>query len=102
MRWWNKADIKAYLNAVGEGKKPVDKSESLSMEQLALESLFLSMRTKDGIHLQQYKSRFGADFLFDKKQVIDELLKNGLLELKDGCLKPTLDGMAVADSLALI
>lgn len=102
MRWWNKADIKAYLNAVGEGKKPVDKSESLSMEQLALESLFLSMRTKDGIHLQQYKNRFGTDILVDKKQVIDELMKSGLLELKDGSLKPTLDGMAVADSLALI
>jgi oxygen-independent coproporphyrinogen-3 oxidase len=101
-RWWNKADIKAYLNAVGEGKKPVDKSESLSKEQLALESLFLSMRTKDGIHLQQYKNRFDADILVDKKQVIDELMKNGLLELKDGRLKPTLDGMAVADSLALI
>ena len=35
-------------------------------------------------------------------QVIDELMKKGLLELKDGRLKPTLDGMAVADSLALI
>lgn len=101
-RWWNKADIKTYLNAVGEGKKPVDKSESLSMDQLALESLFLSMRTKDGIHLQQYKNRFGVDILVDKKQVIDELMKNGLLELKDGSLKPTLGGMAVADSLALI
>jgi len=101
-RWWNKADVKAYLNAVGEGKKPVDKSESLSTEQLAMEALFLSMRTKDGINLKQYKNRFGADILVDKKQVIDELMKNGLLVLKDGRLKPTLDGMAVADSLALI
>ena len=101
-RWWNKADVKTYLNAVDEGKKPVDKSETLSMQQLALESLFLCMRTQDGIHLQQYKNRFGADLVVDKQQVLDELMKNGLLELKDGCLKPTLDGMAVADSLALI
>ena len=101
-RWWNKADVKTYLNAVGEGKKPVDKTESLSTEQLALEALFLSMRTKDGIHLQQYQDHFGADLLVDKKNVIDELMKNGLLELKDGRLQPTLAGMAVADSLALI
>lgn len=101
-RWWNKADIKDYLNTVGKGKKPVDKSEFLSMEQLALESLFLSMRTKDGMHLQQYKNRFGTDILVDKKQVIDALIKNKLVALKDGCLCPTLDGMAVADSLALI
>ena len=101
-RWWNKADVKAYLNEVGGGKKPVDKSESLSAEQLALEALFLSMRTNDGIHLQQYKNRFGADLLVGKKQVIDELMENGLLELKDGRLQPTLAGMAVADSLALM
>ncbi len=72
------------------------------MEQLALEALFLGMRTKDGINLQQYKTRYGSDLLVDKKQVIDELMKSGLLELKDGSLYPTLDGMAVADSLALI
>lgn len=101
-RWWNKADVKAYLSEIGEGKKPVDKLESLSTEQLALEALFLSMRTKDGIHLREYKNRFGADLLVDKKQVIDELTGNGLLELKDGRLQPTLAGMAVADSLALM
>ncbi|KAF0157720.1 MAG: oxygen-independent coproporphyrinogen III oxidase [Syntrophaceae bacterium] len=101
-RWWNRAAVKTYLRYISEGKMPVEKSEQLSIEQLALEALFLGMRTKDGIHLQQYKNRFDADILFDKKQVIDELMKKGLLELKDGRLKPTLDGMAVADSLALI
>ncbi len=101
-RWWNKADIKTYLNDICEGKKPVDKSETLSIEQLALESLFLGMRTKDGIHLQNYKNRFGTDILVDKKQVIDELVKNKLVALKQDCLCPTLTGLAVADNLALI
>ncbi len=101
-RWWNKADIKTYLNDICEGKKPVDKSETLSIEQLVLESLFLGMRTKDGIHLQNYKNRFGTDILVDKKQVIDELVKNKLVALKEDCLCPTLTGLAVADNLAHI
>ncbi|HPC86659.1 MAG TPA: radical SAM family heme chaperone HemW [Smithellaceae bacterium] len=101
-RWWNKADVKAYLKAVGKGKKPQDKSESLSMEQLALEALFLSMRTKDGIHLRQYKNRYGSDLLVEKKPILDVLIHNKLVVLKDGYLQPTLAGMAVADSLALI
>ena len=91
-----------YLKAVFENKKPVEQSEELSTEQLALEALFLGLRTKEGIHLNQYKERFGLVLLDDKKKTIDELIKNKFVELKNGYLCPTLAGMAVADSLALI
>jgi len=101
-RWWNRAAANTYLKNISEGKKPVEKSEKLSREQLALEALFLGMRTKDGINLEQYKSCFGCDLLAGKRQVIDKLMRSNLVELKDGCLCPTLAGMAVADSLALI
>jgi coproporphyrinogen III oxidase-like Fe-S oxidoreductase len=101
-RWWNKAVFKTYLEKIGKGKKPVDKSEQLSPEQLALEALFLGMRTKDGINLKQYKDRYGSDLLAEKRQIIEALIKNELVELKNGSLCPTLAGMAVADSLALI
>lgn len=101
-RWWNKAAVKTYLQDILSGKKPVDKSEKLSPEQLALEALFLGMRTKGGINLTHYKSSYGYDLLADKGQIIDDLIKNNLVQIKDGCLYPTLAGMAVADSLALI
>lgn len=40
--------------------------------------------------------------LVDKKNIIDALIKNDLVELNDGFLRPTRAGMAIADSLALI
>jgi oxygen-independent coproporphyrinogen-3 oxidase len=101
-RWWNKADVEAYLKTIAEGKKPVDRSENLTQEQLALEALFLGMRTKDGIDLEQYKTRYGSDLLTEKSLIINELIKNELVELQGGSLYPTMAGMAVADSLALI
>lgn len=101
-RWWNKTDVNAYIKNISESIKPVDQSEELSLEQLALEALFLGLRTKEGIDLRQYKALYGIDLPFDKKQIIDELIQNKLVDLKDGCLCPTLAGMAVADSLALI
>ncbi|MDP2853622.1 MAG: radical SAM family heme chaperone HemW [Smithellaceae bacterium] len=101
-RWWNKAAVKPYLKDISEGKKPVEKSEQLSTKQLALEALFLGMRTKDGINFELYKKRYGSDLLADKRPIIDELIKNNLIELKNDSLCPTLAGMAVADSLALI
>ena len=101
-RWWNTADVDAYLKVIDNGEKPVEKSETLTQTQLALEALFLGMRTKDGINLEHYKACYGSDLLAEKKQIIDELIRNKLVEIESGCLCPTLEGMAVADSLALI
>jgi putative oxygen-independent coproporphyrinogen III oxidase len=101
-RWWNKPFVNKYLKEITQGKMPVENTEELTAEQLQLEALFLGLRTKAGIDLKLYKIRYGADLLEDKKTIIDALIKNKLVELKDGFLRPTRAGMAVADSLALI
>ena len=101
-RWWNKAAVKTYLKDIARAKMPVEGSENLSAEQLQMEALFLGLRTKAGIDLKLYKTRYGTDLLKDKKTIIDELIKNELVELKNGFLRPTRKGMAIADSLALI
>jgi len=101
-RWWNKSAVKTYIKDVSVGKIPVESSEELSTEQLQLETLFLGLRTKEGIDLQLYKNKYGRDLLEEKKITIDSLLKDNLVEVKNGFLLPKLAGMAVADSLALI
>ena len=101
-RWWNMADVDAYIRNISEGKTPVGSSEELSTKQMAMEALFLGLRTKDGIDLGLYQARYGVDLLEQKKQTLHRLAEEGLVEIKDGCLRPTLSGMAVADSLALI
>jgi len=101
-RWWNKAAVTMYLNEIALGKTPVEERETLSSEQMQLEALFLGLRTKEGIDLKSYKTKYGIDLLAEKRKIIDELIKNKLVELKKGFLCPTRAGMAVADSLALI
>lgn len=101
-RWWNKADVKTYLKDIGSGRKPVVKSEKISTDQLALEALFLGMRTADGVNLESFKKLYGLDLLTGKKSIIKALIDNKLVTLKNNHLRPTLAGMAVADSLALI
>jgi oxygen-independent coproporphyrinogen-3 oxidase len=101
-RWWNKPSVKNYLREIAQGKIPMENTEELSIEQLQLEALFLGLRTKAGIDLRRYKTKYGADLFVDKKTIIDALIKNKLMELKNGFLMPTRSGMAVADSLALI
>ncbi len=101
-RWWNVASVKNYLEILARRKMPVESEEMLTAEQLKLEMLFLGLRTGEGVDLKLYRQRFGADLLTDKKNIIEPLIKNKLLEVKNGHLRPTLAGMAVADSLALI
>ncbi|MFA5324169.1 MAG: radical SAM family heme chaperone HemW [Smithella sp.] len=101
-RWWNKSAVKTYLKTIAAGEMPVEDMETLSAEQLQLEALFLGLRTKAGINLKNYKSKYGVDLLADKKTIIDALIKNKLVELRNGFLRPTRSGMAIADSLALI
>jgi len=81
---------------------PVENTESLSAEQLQLETLFLGLRTKHGIDIKNYQTRFGVDLFSVKGAIIDRLIRNNILELKNGFLCPTEQGLAIADSLALI
>lgn len=101
-RWWNKSSVKNYLQEIAAGKMPLENSEELSLEQLQLEALFLGLRTKAGINLKLYQRKYGMDLLAAKKQVIEKLLENKLVEVTHGFLIPTRAGLAVADSLALI
>ena len=101
-RWWNIANAREYITEIVRSRTVVSQSEELSTEQLALEALFLGLRTKDGIDPAIYKAKYGTVLLNEKRKPIDELMKNNLLEIKEGRLRPTLAGMAVADSLALI
>ena len=101
-RWWNKAAVNTYLQEIADGKMPLENTETLSAKQLQLEALFLGLRTRAGIDLKHYKTNYGMDLLADKKSIVDALIKNDLVELKNGFLRPTRAGMAIADSLALI
>ncbi len=101
-RWWNRPSVNNYLEEIAQSRIPVENEERLSAEQLKLETLFLGLRTKAGIDLKFYKSKYGADLLEDKKATIDSLIKNRFVEVRNGFLRPTRSGMAVADSLALI
>ena len=101
-RWWNHRSVKTYRENLAAGKTPVIDSELLTDEQLRLEALFLGFRTRKGVDLEGYQKRYHFDLLTEKGKMIRYLTDEGLAEIRDGFLRPTRNGMAVADSLALI
>jgi oxygen-independent coproporphyrinogen-3 oxidase len=101
-RRWTRSDLDAYIDDLESGREPVESREILSDEQLRLEALFLGFRTRRGICLETFKIRYARDLLADKRDMIERLSGAGLVEIRNGFLRPTRAGMAVADSLALI
>jgi len=101
-RWWNHRSVERYIRALGSGTLPVEGEEILTIDQLRLEALYLGLRTKQGIHLQDYATRYACDLLAAKGDMLTRLREAGFIDVKDGYLQPTRTGLLMADSLALI
>lgn len=101
-RWWNRSSIERYAQDTEEGRLPVELSETLSPEQLCLETLFLGLRTKKGIHMDNFSRKYTFYDWTERRDILTKLEEDEFVEIVDGYLRPTRKGLAVADSLALI
>jgi oxygen-independent coproporphyrinogen-3 oxidase len=98
-RWWNERKIKPYEAKIDEGERPVAGKEELSAEDLALEAVMLGMRTAEGIDLIRFQDRYGVDLLERNAPLLARMAGNGLLCVEENRIIPTLEGLAIADSL---
>lgn len=105
-RWWNERKVKPWEARVEAGERPIAGREELSREDLAVETLLLGLRTREGVDLELFEQRFGVDLLAENAGLVERLEGEGLLRVASGglaggaALVPTLEGWAVADSLA--
>jgi len=99
-RWWNHAGLEDYLKDLREGCKPVSGAETLDQEALYSEALLLGFRTRKGIDLEEIRRRFGRDLLLEHAEVLEGFRREGLVTVAGGVVRPTREGLAVADGLA--
>jgi len=99
-RWWNLRRTDPWQERLHEGVRPVDEDETLEAEALTLEALMTGLRTYRGVDLGRIRSRWGVDLLAANRDLVGRLESGGLLALTGDRLVPTLDGLAVADSIA--
>ena len=99
-RHWNHARLETWQDYVEQGRSPVAESEDLSLRDLALEWIMLSLRTADGLDLLDLKATYETDLLSSNRERIHQWQDQGLLLLEDNRLIPTSAGLAVADRFA--
>ena len=93
-RRWNVRSVAAYCAALKEGNRPIEGSETLNSEQLALERCYLGLRTKRGIAVE--------DLSHSAMPAVRELCKARLVRECGGRLIPSARGFLVADSLPVL
>jgi oxygen-independent coproporphyrinogen-3 oxidase len=99
-RWWNRRKLRHWQIDVDAGRVPVEGSETPSTRELILEELMLGLRTPEGVDAAALHRRFGFDLAAANRRLIEGLRATGHLEATGGRLRPTLRGLAVADTLA--
>jgi oxygen-independent coproporphyrinogen-3 oxidase len=99
-RAWNERSFFDWERRLCLREVPVSGSERLGDEELLLETLMLRLRTPDGIDLVEVEKRFGIDLLELNRALIEKSLEDALLVREGSRIRPTLEGLAVADGLA--
>jgi oxygen-independent coproporphyrinogen-3 oxidase len=99
-RWWNLRKVRLWGREVSLDRLPEGGAEVLSSEDLALEMVMLGMRTAAGFDLARLRSDYGVDLMAINRDSISQMVEDGLVETDGDMLRPTLSGMAIADSLA--
>lgn len=100
MRWWNQRSLSDYLQALRAGVLPVQGREALNAGQLMLESVFLGLRTADGIDMLGFKRRYDVDFQDRFGAVLERLEAQDLLSISSDRCALTMEGMVVADTIS--
>ncbi len=80
-RFSNTENIVEYNKKIQTETEPIAVSKNLSLEEQKEEMVMLSLRTFEGLNLDDYKQEFGENFLIKKKNTIAMLIKNGFLKL---------------------
>jgi oxygen-independent coproporphyrinogen-3 oxidase len=99
-RWWNEPDWRQWRRRLAAGQSPVAGEESLGDEQLALETILLSLRQPAGLDLARFRERFAVDLEAANRELFAAWLGDGLVTRDRSRIRPTPSGLAVAEALA--
>lgn len=83
-------------------KPPVAVAKPLTTTEKEEEFIMLSLRTAEGINVEDYKKEFKKNFIAEHKELLTTMIKNGFLVLdKDGNIKATSKGFLVLNKIVL-
>ena len=99
IRRWNTPDIFRYCRLLEQGRSPAESSEAISDQTRMFETIFLKLRTAQGIDYRQFQQEFGTDIRLLYKGQLDRLEEKGLVEMGEESLRLTSKGIDLSNSV---
>jgi oxygen-independent coproporphyrinogen III oxidase len=94
-RWWNVRSVNQYCRALEDGLTPVEGQEELNEEQILMEMISLSLRTRAGLDLNLLGGKPNLE------KILQKLSQKKWVTVNGTRLVPTIKGFLVADRLPL-
>ncbi|MBP2622376.1 radical SAM family heme chaperone HemW [Streptococcus oricebi] len=99
VRYKNHGPIRHYMEAVERGQARVQE-EVLSQAEKMEEEMFLGLRKKTGVSIQDFEAKFGQSFQALYGQVVADLIEQGLLVDDPDFIRMTKRGLFLGDTVA--
>lgn len=98
-RYWNEPQLLRYLKCFGPEGSAVVGEERLNAHQRLIDSLLFGLRMSEGVNVKELEVRFGADLGEGRRYVLESLLRDGFLTMRDAHLAATRKGLLVLDEI---
>jgi oxygen-independent coproporphyrinogen-3 oxidase len=99
-RSWNHSSVKKYIQKLGKGRLPIEGKETLGLEQLMIEAVYLGLRQTKGISVDAFDKKFGVSFKEMFGETTTSLEEKGLIKYSQNRCALTPKGMLFLDSIA--
>lgn len=98
VRFSNTVNLSKYIKELENENIPIDFSENLNMATKKFEYIIMNMRLKEGFLISDYNKLFNVNFLEDNKKVVENAIKNDVVEIKEDRIYFTKKGFDIMDS----
>lgn len=98
VRFSNAVNLSKYIKELENGNIPIDFSENLNMATKKFEYIIMNMRLKEGFLISDYNKLFNVNFLEENKKVVENAIKNDVVEIKEDRIYFTKKGFDIMDS----
>lgn len=97
VRFSNTVNLSKYIKELENGNIPIDFSENLNMATKKFEYIIMNMRLKEGFLISDYNKLFNVSFLEDNKKIVENAIKNDVVEIKEDRIYFTKKGFDIMD-----
>ena len=97
-RSWNVDNIGKYIASIQKGELPRE-SETLDLSTRYNDLITTALRTSDGIDIEKMRLEFGDELASQMLQEAEKHILRGLMEINDGKLSLTRQGLYISDDI---